>query len=169
MRHNFATLWLCAVAVITWPFATLSASNPSTCSDTPTICNSSNTCGGGPGTSCSVQVTRAGLQNGSVNIYLNGAFTPLQEFCVQQGSYVVWNVGDASSFAGVRFPNTTMFGKSSFTLDSINGYTATMNGTATGCYDFAVTSCSFDGTQCANTDPKVVIKGGQTRRRRQHK
>jgi hypothetical protein len=161
MQHNrIAALWICAVAMMIGSWMMAAANNPTACTDGPSVCTSANTCGGSSGT-CTIQIIRGNLANGTVSPIINGNPTALQEFCVVEGNNVTWVTADATSFTDIRFPSNTYFGKSSFGSDSINSTTVTAANT--GCSTFGISNCSYDGTQCGNSDPKVVIKGGQKR------
>lgn len=154
---------LLAVLIVTFPWLAATASAPGTCTDTQAECTPTNTCTGSP---CQIAITRAGLANGTVSPYINGTATPLAFFCVApSSSNVVWITSDATSFSDVRFSSTNAFGKTSFGSDSLNN-SAPAPVSGAGCYTFAVSNCTYDGTQCGNTDPRVVIKSSGIKKKR---
>jgi hypothetical protein len=93
-----------------------------------------------------------------VNMMMGGQ--QVTTFCAKPGTPIQWAVGNATSFVDVRFaPGSTPFSQSSVFADSDDNNTSTtISSSATGCYSFAIASCSLSaGTACGYADPKVVI------------
>jgi surface antigen len=162
-REVLARSWALATLMLVVSWFPAFADTPGTCNYAPgTYCTSSNTCGNGSGTTCQVQIVRANLANGTVSPVINGTATALAAFCIPAGTSVTWITSDATSFTDIRFSSTYPFGKSSFGSDSMNSITNTVSnsGSGTSCYTFSVSNCTYAGTTCNNSDPKVVIQGG---------
>jgi hypothetical protein len=154
MRHESLVRLGLLVLLGLWPWHSALADTPGTCSNTTSDCTV--TCSSaGP---CNVTISRAGLGVNPATVLVNG--TAASVFCVAPGTNVTWAPADATSFADIRFSSSSPFGKSSFGPDSANSFSspASNSGAYSVCYTFSVSECTYDTTQCAHSDPKVVIQ-----------